>query len=356
MDDVFVAPVMSVNVQREVSTTTPRFFAKPTKVGSDWLALAFPADASASEIARWRELGVGDVIRVGTAGTGGFTGFVSVLEVLDADRLYNTAATSWQIATLDPDRVSTLYTMTEYLPDAQQGTRSGGITHLGDNTTFSSWAIEHASDGLPIGSLRCVRINYSIDATSLDAGLIRDLYFPYEAASPALVTDSTRGEVSAYYPKTGTRNYAGADRREMFFYPCYKQRGWGPTDLRISFSTQFKQVKAIKLVGYSLVHKPAAGAHQAHESKEDDWLAIRVKELNANSSTVSNNRHADGALHVLQCGKNTEYHAYEPNGLACMSFTPANLSSLTVSVVDRQGIAAHFGRMHIWLRVLATRG
>jgi hypothetical protein len=36
--------------------------------------------------------------------------------------------------------------------------------------------------------------------------------------------------------------------------------------------------------------------------------------------------------------------------------TPQNLASLTAELVDRDGRReAHFGRMHLWFRVLVTR-
>ena len=120
--------------------------------------------------------------------------------------------------------------------------------------------------------------------------------------------------------------------------------------------TNIKMVSAIKLMGYSMQHKRLAGAHHQHEFKDDDWLAIRVKEVRTGKTLMSNNQHADGALHVIHSGGGTdssvELYCYEPLGLACATFSAVNMPSLTVEVVDQQGREAHVGRLHIWLRIL----
>ena len=372
MDDTFVAPVMSIAVQRERSDT--QINAKPVKGGSNWLMLAYPGDATSAEVDRWRSLEPGDMIRVGTAGVGGFTDYLTVLETLDADRLYNTTGVDWEIATLDPSSAST--TIGTVFPDADQGYHTGEqpgrpLSHLKAATSSAntqSWAIEHAT-GLKSGSLRCVRINYAIDATTIDPTYHKDTNFTSFSQSASYVTDATRGEVSVYYPLSGVRKYDGADRREMFYFPCYRQREWvdasrpTTTVLRLQMPTNVKQIRAVKLMGYSMVHKRAVGTQQQHERKEDDWYAIRIKELHTNNSVLSNNQHAQGALHVLHAGNSgsttagsVELYEYDPHGLSCASFSPINLPSLTVEVVDRQGNDAHFGRMHLWLRILTTQG
>ena len=366
MDDVFVAPVMSVAVHGAKGASATATYAKPIKGGSNWLGLAFPGDATATEITKWRDVGVGDMIRVGTAGVGGFTEYLTVLEIVDVDRLYNTTDANWQISTLGFDTDTA--TVTPNLPDADAGKDSGGqtLTHLGPVSGTSNWAIETANtDGLPTGSLRYVRVNYSIDASTLDPDAHRDATFVSASTTANYVTDATRGEVSIHYPRTGTRTYEGADRREMFYFPCYRQRGWGKSSsvLRLQMPTNIKQVRAVKLVGYSMFHRRFVGSQQQHEHKDDDWLAIRIKELRTNDNVLSNNRYADGALHILNCGGGVrngtlggELYAYEPEGLACASFSPINLPAITVEIVDRQGQEAHLGRMHLWLRVLVTHG
>jgi hypothetical protein len=101
-----------------------------------------------------------------------------------------------------------------------------------------------------------------------------------------------------------------------------------------------KQLYGVKVLGYSL---STVGEH--------DWLALRIKEIRTNNGTVmSNNIHANGALHVIRGTSD----AYEPLGLSCMQFSPVNFSGLTVELVDHQGVDVHFSRVHIWLRLLVT--
>jgi hypothetical protein len=357
------------------------------KEGSNWLALAFPSNVPDDEIKRWCKLGVGDMIRVGTAGVGGFTDYVTVLETVDADELVNTLTTDWQIRALDP--ASNATTITPLYPSASGYHQMIGqvyqyATHLeasnvlprlnmlkvGTYDTVTGWS------GLKIGSLRCVRINYVIDASTIDSTLHTDTNFGSTSTAANRVTDATRGEVSVYYPTsipastlTDIREYAGADRREMFYYPCYRQREWvdanssTTTSLRLQMPTNIKKIRAIKLMGYSMVHKRAVGTQQQHERKEDDWFALRIKELRSNNTLLSNNRFADGALHILHTGNQSsssagsvELYSFEPAGLACASFSPTNLPSITIEIVDRLGQEAHFGRMHLWLKVLVTKG
>ena len=331
-DDIFVASVMSVKLQIVGQTDV---VAKAVEEGTNWLTLAFPANATSDEVSQWNELKVGDMIRVGVAGSQAFTDYVTILEILDADKLI--AAEAWQISAHDPAEAS--------LPDKKYiGSTYGDYNH----------------------KVRCVRINYSIDASTLPLGKPDDVF----ANHTAIITDilpRRRGDVSTFYTLSGTRNYEGASRREMFFYPCYKQRDWVQTSantvLKLHVPTNIKHIRAIKLMGYSMMHKRRIGVQQQHEHQEDDWYALRIKELNTNNNVLSNNQHANGALHVIATGKKREIMAgsdelyeYDPHGLACASFSPINLPAITVQVVDRLGREAHFGRMHLWLRVLVTRG
>lgn len=369
-DDCFVAPVMSVDVQREKGPSATQVYAKPCKGGSKWLALAFPGNAGTDEIARWRDLAKGDMIRVNTTSVGGFHDYLTIMETVDCDRLYNTSYNSrFQVVSLDPSDSATTWVVNLPIGGTGAASASSGqpLTHLDTVSTGNNFAVESENRGLPTGSLRCIRVNHELDATTLDTYAHRDAAFTLESTTANYVTDATRGEISSYYPVSGTRPYEGADRREMFYYPCYRLKEWvnsaRPTStlLRLQMPSNIKQVRAIKLMGYSLNHKQSIGTHQQHEAKQDDWIAIRIKEVRTNNNVLSNNRHADGALHVISCNTDanraagsTWLYAYEPQGLACVNFSPVNLPAITAEVVDRQGDEAHFGRMHLWLRVLAT--
>lgn len=352
MDDEFVAPVMSVEVQRKAGSG--KIFARTHLEGSNWLALAYPANAPAAEIARWRALQAGDMIRVGTADNDDFSDYMTVMETVDADELQNPGSKRWNVCASDTDNALTHEEATAHIVSGGTATEE---TLPGDG-------------GLPTGSLRCVRVNAAIDVSTI-VDKVTDRSFDVNVTPHSVsVDESNRGEVSVYYPLSGTRPYAGSDRREMFFFPCYRQRAWvqhnqpQTTVLQMSMPSNVKKVRAVKLMGYSLSHKRTIGVQHAHEQKEEDWYAIRIKELRTNSAILSNNSHADGALHVLYCGRpattgkpsSTALYQYDGDGLSCVAFSPVNLPSITVEVVDRLGGEAHFGRMHMWLRVLITRG
>jgi hypothetical protein len=349
MDDEFVAPVMSVEVQRKAGTAT--IIARTHLEGSNWLALAYPANAPAAEIARWRTLQTGDMIRVGTADNDDFSDYMTVMETVDVDELQNPGSKAWNVCASDTNAA---------------GAAAVAYTHIGVG------GIAKILPGqLPSGSLRCVRVNASVDVSTI-VNKVTDRSFDVAATPHSVsVDESNRGEVSVYYPLSGTRHYAGSDRREMFFFPCYRQRTWvqhnqpQTTVLQMGMPTNVKKVRAVKLMGYSLSHKRTIGVQHTHEQKEEDWYAIRIKELRTNSAILSNNSHANGALHVLHCGRSptlsgkpnsAALYQYDADGLSCVAFSPVNLPTITVEVVDRLGGEAHFGRMHVWLRVLITRG
>jgi hypothetical protein len=202
-------------------------------------------------------------------------------------------------------------------------------------------------------------VNASVDVSTI-VNKVTDRSFDVAATPHSVsVDESNRGEVSVYYPLSGTRHYAGSDRREMFFFPCYRQRTWvqhnqpQTTVLQMGMPTNVKKVRAVKLMGYSLSHKRTIGVQHTHEQKEEDWYAIRIKELRTNSAILSNNSHANGALHVLHCGRSptlsgkpnsAALYQYDADGLSCVAFSPVNLPTITVEVVDRLGGEAHFGR------------
>lgn len=327
--DSFVAPVMSVALQK----VSNHLVAKPVKGGSNWLTLAFPGDASDDELASWRDLKVSDLIRVGTAATGSFTEYLTILETADVVQLYNTYSTKWQISTKSP---------TEHLPNATGGNDdpATAITHLGPNT----------GNNMMLITLRCVRVNHSIDATTLDDFLHTDTNFTAAHQASSIVTDATRGDVSAYQHVGGNFNY-----RENLYFPCYRQTSGGT--LKVSLPTNIKMVRAVKLMGYSFVDKGLGGTQQQHEWVEDDWLAIRIKEL-SNNTILSNNRFAHGALHIVRTtgeGKgSTTVEEFEPLGIACTTFSPVNLPAITAEIVDRTGRDAYVGRCHLWMRILAS--
>ena len=152
---------------------------------------------------------------------------------------------------------------------------------------------------------------------------------------------------------------------EKNFYPMYSMKKWlAGTTLRAALDHGVKQVSCIKLVGYALANKRQVGLQHAHEVLADDYVILRINEIEGH--VVSNNRHANGAFAVLYSGStsNNEVGAVEfsmfdtVNGIVVQDIDATNsvMRNLTLDVTDRQGRAAHFGRLHLWFKLLVTHG
>jgi hypothetical protein len=343
-NDAFVAPVMSVSLHG----TNARY----SHGASDWLALAFPSDASDAEINNWNTVIPGDMIRVGTPGTGGHTSYVTVMETQDMAALVNRHDESLEIVALDSDETS----IATFDVDGQRVTTNGsGLATSGRPTHISPDAqAVIGANGLPVGSLRCVRLNHSIDCSTIDLpNLTTDNTFASARDSQTAITTSTRGEVTAH---RSTSSF-----RERLFFPCYRHAQWYADGgaLRMAMPTNIRHVTALKLCGYHLTMKPHMGIHGSHERGHNDWYALRVREVHPTRAVMSNNPYAHGALHVIHAGTNTtqtdgvvDLYKYEPDGISCMECSEVNLPSLTFDVLAQDGQPASFGRMHLWIRVL----
>ena len=124
-----------------------------------------------------------------------------------------------------------------------------------------------------------------------------------------------------------------------------------------------KGISWIKLVGYSVFNKRQVGFANQHEQIADDWIAVHIDQVDG--KVVSNNPHADRAFAVLHVGSSAdnrtgaiEFHEQDPMGIAMHVFDThqTTLRRLTFKFLDRKGKPAHFGRIHLWLKVCAAHG
>jgi hypothetical protein len=151
---------------------------------------------------------------------------------------------------------------------------------------------------------------------------------------------------------------------EPYYYPLYRAKNWtAGKELVARLDHGVKQVAAVKLLGYSLVNKRQVGIQHAHEMQTDDFLILRIKELDGH--VISNNQYANGAFAILRAGDTSnnlvgaaEFSAYEPTGIVCVPVHASNntIRNLTIEITDRTGKAAHFGRLHLWFKLLVTHG
>jgi len=90
---------------------------------------------------------------------------------------------------------------------------------------------------------------------------------------------------------------------------------------------------------------------------------LRIKEVEG--KVISNNRHANGAFAILYAGSHADntkggvdVHKYDTDGIVVRRVDATNsvMRNLTVELLDRTGKPAHFGRLHLWFKILATHG
>ena len=131
-------------------------------------------------------------------------------------------------------------------------------------------------------------------------------------------------------------------------------------EIQVNFDHGVRKVRWIKLVGYSVFDKRQSG-FQTHEASNDDWVAMRIK--NVDGEVVSNNVYAHGSFAILHMGGQRdnqsgaiEYHTHDTEGISTLRFDGGVMRELNLRFTDRNGDPAHFGRIHLWLKVGVNHG
>ena len=209
-----------------------------------------------------------------------------------------------------------------------------------------------------------LRLNRTVDCTSLPVNLPVDSAIYTKSLDGGVTADANRATLlKRNRVTTPLTTPSRSDERN--FYPMYTTKPWrADTSLSVSLDHGVKSVSCVKLMGYALAGKRRVGLHHAHEMRSDDYMILRVNELEGH--VVSNNRHANGAFAILHSGSSSdncvgavEYSMFEPtSGIVVHDLDAANsvLRNMTVQITDRVGEAAHFGRIHLWFKILATHG
>ena len=324
---------------------------------SDWILPLWPmtngtsnsSDRPTADIGdgdMFKDIEVGDLIRIGNPSTHGFTDYLTVVEKVKVSML----AASEEKMCISKDGFDKLL-----WPDKKVLDFNGDeITNV-DRITPK---IEYRQLATPVFALR---LNHSVDATSLPVilGTEQDVdkeepkHFSYKAPF-------NLGHRHSKRLWGGTAGGFGGH-----FFPMYHMKEWQEKNYKMTARLDHgvKEVKQIKLMGYSLINKRQVGPQNAHEMVQDDYLILRIKEVTG--QLISNNRHANGAFAVLYSGshgQNTkggvDVHTYETDGLVVQNLTATNsvMRNLTLQLTDRTGKPAHFGRLHLWFKITATHG
>ena len=341
-DDVFCCPVQSVYIDPKNAE-----HAYITTEETEWVCPLWSIEygVEAAKGSHYNDIQKGDVIRIGRIENGGFTDYLTVVDVKTVESIRNGTVGKVRIGHTD------------------------GTSHeldIGGKEDLNGFGIAH----------KCLRLNTSLNCTKLegvmdnsvdDTQFDRDLQIAAQAEgkSSTCATLETRHNAYPYIANPAPAYPGDTLGSEKFYYPLYLTRHWGGIvkPLRAKFDHSIKKVHAIKLIGYSLLNKRQVGIQHAHEMIADDYVVIRIAEVNG--EVVSNNSTAHGSFAILQCGHTsdmsvgaTEFSRYEPAGIASITLPSSmqTLNSLTIEVLDRSGAPANFGRFHLWFKLLATHG
>jgi hypothetical protein len=361
-DDQFVCPVQSVRLHEN--------YAVIVEDETDWVTPLFPFDATSDP---FKEIMKGDLIRVGVPSTGGFTDYLTVVEKVPIKAFRN--ATSYYIATsssaldyggevagtmnIDPYEEYHVY------PSSDEWLRPHGYgentsEHTVYNAVFEGGAgltlADDTAEYEPPVQLYALRLNHSINATTINEPIDANRSKRIVAA---VTTDAQETLIATLENRQNVTMWGGGH-----LYPMYHMKEWRTgQSLTAELDHGVKQVEEVRLMGYSLMNKRNVGPQHAHEMIQDDYLILRIKEVEG--KVISNNRHANGAFAILYAGSHADntkggvdVHKYDTDGIVVRRVDATNsvMRNLTVELLDRTGKPAHFGRLHLWFKILATHG
>ena len=341
-DDTFVGPMWSVKYLGMHEAVV-------VDASSDWVTFC-QVDANGDDV------DVGDLVRFGHASSDGHTDYVTVLARKKITTLYNGVWKSG-FASVGNQAIK--------MYKGSDGTFES-IVALGadhdpnwDTDPSAGWS---AADGVLIGELGAgkaidlwaYRLNVSINLTDVDVQ-----WYASE------LTSAQQDAHVVKYRHLTMHSPDLAPTAQRLYYPMYKVNKWltNNGDISVSRDHGVKSLHWIKLVGYSVFNKRQVGFQAAHEMEQDDWVAMRVNEVDG--GVVSNNPAANGAFCVLHVGGSKdnetgaiEYHAHDPQGLYTHYFDNHNstIRNLNLRFLDRKGNAAHFGRIHLWFKLCVHHG
>ena len=366
-DDQFICAVQSVRLHVESSDN----YAVIVEDETDWVTVTFPHDHASDP---FKTISKGDLIRVGGPSTGGFTDYLTVVEKVPIKAYRNATVSNIAMRSntypyaghsLGPqDAVILRHHETWLRP---YGTDAGNDPEvigyntvlLNDGTTTTTDIISYdmdVEDYVPRVQQYALRLNHSINATTINEPVDLD-------RSKRIVAGTN---VASNSPDSLT-NIATLEQRHLLgfhLYPMYHMKQWRTGQaLTAELDHGVKQVEEVRLMGSSLINKRNVGPQHAHEMMQDDYLILRIKEVEGR--VISNNRHANGAFAILYAGSNADntkggvdVHRYDTDGIVRQRVDATNsvMRNLTVELLDRTGQPAHFGRLHLWFKILASHG
>ena len=337
-DDQFACSVHSVEID-----PTDRTKAVLVNKLTDWIMPAWTKSYASATYADGRgtdygphnhdvfkDIEVGDLVRIGNVASNGHTDYLTVLEIIQIDKLYNGTP---GVVPLENNGTDTL---------AEDGNHS--IGKLG---------IAHYA----------LRLNLSLNATDMPSYAAKDSVATAKRDAEGHPSETNRLTIATRNQGTQPIKILKRDD-EKNYYPMYTTKRWlAGSTLRAALDHGVKEVRAIQLVGYSVANKRQVAVASGHEMQNDDYEILRIGEIPGH--VISNNRFANGAFAVLYVGSThdnqvgaIEYSKFEPTGILTQRVDASTsvIRNLTVDITDRLGQPAHFGRMHLWFKLLVAHG
>lgn len=347
-DDQFCCSVQTVqfdpdqpNIAYVVETDTP------------WILPTWTTEYNGESLKSnpYAKVAVGDIVRLGSMQTSGFTDYLTVVEVRTVDYLANGTSSQLRLSKSTTGNVAG----TDFLalPTTSSTPTGTNLVTLGKN------GIAHIA----------IRVNAVLNCTILPSSALdnskTEIYHRQgvETKTNKAATLATRHLAYQHLTQANLAYEGEVLPSENYYYPLYLNNSWmQETTLVARLDHGVKQLAGIKLIGYSFVNKQQVGIQHAHEMITDDYVILNIKEIQG--KVISNNQFAHGAFAVLHSGNTrdnlvgaAEMSMYDINGIVCATVPPTNaIRNLTIEVTDRRGRPAHFGRFHLWFKLLVTHG
>ena len=357
-DDEFCCSVQSIEFDTE---DVGGLNAYVTPHDSEWILPTWSADNeyghADARLSAYSQIQVGDLIRVGGTSHVGFTDYLTVMEKREVKYLCN--ATNSKVHFQKSASSGVDGTNRLVVPTATSSTLN--VTTSGNHVkVLSTSGIAHIA----------LRVNAAIHCTNLPSTAVRrdqGEATHRQSTGSHFHSDLEHRQHAYEYLSDERLAYPGEDpgfASEKYYYPLYFAKRWVDNkELVAHLDHGVKQVAAVKLVGYKVANKRQVGVTHAHEMAADDFLILRIKEVDGR--VISNNAYANGAFAILRSGDTShnfvgasEFSVYEPTGIVCVPVRSSNntMHNLTIEITDRLGNPAHFGRLHLWFKLLVTYG
>lgn len=330
-DETFVTGVMSVEVVPVYvanTTTVNSWEAHVVNHDTDWLMANNGVNMNFKP---------GDLVRIGMPSTRGFTDYLTILEAKQVPKVVN--------GIYDHSSATATAPITGFkFPQEKDATFNLGVGETAKSGTFYVYRVNFSVNAtLPPDNATTDRLNYTVVDKLQNR---HDLEYNETWAETATADDTERA----------MRKVA---------YPLFKCKHWlsNAGDIRCTLDHGVKGINWIKLMGYTVMNKRQVGFQNNHELITDDWMALRLKDIQG--KVVSNNTHANGSFAILHSGTSSqaatgsvEYHTYDPQGIASIVFESpmSTIRHLDMQLLNRKGEPAHFGRIHLWFKLCVAHG